>query len=149
MSEATTQITLIGTRLATIGMEFVFNGPTTECETCKLRNTCTNLERGRRYRVLGLRGELIHECPLHDSGVKAVEVTESPIIVAIDVRKAFAGSKMILEPPNCEEYNCSMYEICHPVGLKEGDRCTIVDVVGEAPEECPQGHSLKLVELRR
>lgn len=149
MSEAATQITLIGTKLATIGMEFIFNAPSPECETCKLRNTCTNLESGRRYRILGIRGELIHECPIHEAGVRAVEVTESPIIAAIDARKAFAGSKTVLEPPKCERYECTMYELCHPVGLKEGDRCTIVDLAGEAPEECEIGNKLKLVELRR
>lgn len=149
MSEPTTQITLIGTRLANIGMEFIFRGPTPECDTCKLRNTCMNLEPERRYRVLGIRGELIHECPIHEEGVRAVEITESPIIAAVDSRKSFAGSKIVFEPVECDEPGCSMFEICHPTGLRSGDRCTIVEVVGEAPEECPRGNVLKLVELRR
>ncbi|NYT01459.1 MAG: UPF0179 family protein [Methanosarcinales archaeon] len=149
MSEPTTQITLIGTRLATIGMEFIFNGQTPECDICKLRNTCMNLETGRRYRILGIRGELVHDCPIHEDGVRAVEVTESPIIAALDARRSFAGSKIVFEPANCNEPNCTMFEICHPNGLKGGDRCTIVEVVGEAPEECPHGNVLKLVELRR
>jgi uncharacterized protein (UPF0179 family) len=149
MSEASTQITLIGTKLATIGMEFTFNGPTPECETCKLRNTCINLEPQRRYRVLGVRGELVHECPIHEAGVRAVEVAESPIIAAFDARKAFPGSKIVFEPVRCDQTACSMYEICHPAGLKEGERYTIVEVVGEAPEECPRGNVLKLVEFRR
>jgi uncharacterized protein (UPF0179 family) len=149
MSEASTQITLIGTKLATIGMEFTFNGPTPECETCKLRNTCINLEPQRRYRVLGVKGELVHECPIHEAGVRAVEVAESPIIAAFDARKAFPGSKIVFEPVRCDQTECSMYEICHPAGLKEGERYTIVEVVGEAPEECPRGNVLKLVEFRR
>ena len=149
MSEASTQITLIGIKLATIGMEFTFNGPTPECETCKLRNTCINLEPQRRYRVLGVRGELVHDCPIHEAGVRAVEVAESPIIAAFDARKAFPGSKIVFEPVRCDQTECSMYEICHPVGLKEGERYTIVEVVGEAPEECPRGSVLKLVEFRR
>jgi uncharacterized protein (UPF0179 family) len=149
MTEASTQITLIGTKLATIGMEFTFNGPTPECESCKLRNTCINLEPNRRYRVLGVRGELIHECPIHEAGVRAVEVAESPIIAAIDARKAFPGSKIVFEPARCDQADCSMYEICHPAGLREGERCTIVEVVGEAPEECPRGNVLKLVEFKR
>jgi uncharacterized protein (UPF0179 family) len=149
MSEASTQITLIGTKLATIGMEFTFNGPTPECETCKLRNTCINLEPQRRYRVLGVRGELVHECPIHEAGVRAVEVAESPIIAAFDARKAFPGSKIVFEPVKCDQADCSMYEICHPAGLREGEKYTIVDVVGEAPEECPRGNVLKLVEFRR
>jgi uncharacterized protein (UPF0179 family) len=149
MSEASTQITLIGTKLATIGMEFTFNGPTPECETCKLRNTCINLEPQRRYRVLGVRGELVHECPIHEAGVRAVEVAESPIIAAFDARKAFPGSKIVFEPVKCDQADCSMYEICHPAGLREGEKYTIVEVVGEAPEECPRGNVLKLVEFRR
>jgi uncharacterized protein len=149
MPEAATQITLIGTKLATIGMEFTFNGPTPECDTCKLRNTCMNLEPTRRYRVLGVRGELVHDCPIHEAGVRAVEVTESPIIAALDARKAFAGSKISFEPMACEETSCRMYEICHPTGLKAGEKCTIVDVVGESPEDCLRGNVLKLVELKR
>ncbi len=149
MSEASTQITLIGTKLATVGMEFTFNGSTPECETCKLRNTCMNLEPARRYRVLGTRGELIHECPIHEAGVRAVEVTESPIIAAIDTRKAFAGSKISFEAMKCDDPSCRMYDICHPSGLKDGEKCTIVEVAGEAPEDCPKGSVLKLVELKR
>jgi uncharacterized protein (UPF0179 family) len=149
MTEASTQITLIGTKLATIGMEFTFNGPTPECDTCKLRNTCINLEPNHRYRVLSVRGELVHECPIHEAGVRAVEVAESPIIAAFDARKAFPGSKIVFEPIKCDETGCSMYEICHPAGLKAGERYTVVEVVGEAPEECPRGNVLKLVEFRR
>jgi uncharacterized protein (UPF0179 family) len=149
MSEASTQITLIGMKLATIGMEFTFLGPTPECETCKLRNTCINLEPNHRYRVLGIRGELVHECPIHEAGVRAVEVAESPIIAAFDARKAFPGSKIVFEPVRCDETECSMYEICHPSGLKAGERYTVVEVVGEAPEECPRGNVLKMVEFRR
>ena len=149
MSEASTQITLIGIKLATIGMEFTFNGPTPDCDTCKLRNTCMNLEPARRYRVLGTRGELIHECPIHEAGVRAVEVTESPIIAALDARKAFPGSKIVFDPVRCDQSECRMFEICHPVGMRDGERLTIVDVVGESPEDCARGYSLKLVELKR
>jgi uncharacterized protein (UPF0179 family) len=108
-----------------------------------------NLEPGRRYRILGVRGELVHDCPIHEEGVRAVEITESPIISSLDSRKAFAGSKIAFEPLECDESECAMFDICHPSGLKAGDRYTIVEVVGEAPEDCPRGYSLKLVELKR
>jgi Uncharacterized protein conserved in archaea len=78
MAEPATQITLIGTKLATIGMEFIFNGPTPECESCKLRNTCMNLEPGRRYRILGIKGELVHECPLHEEGCVPSRLRRAP-----------------------------------------------------------------------
>ena len=118
MSEASTQITLIGTKLASIGMEFTFVGSTPECESCKLRNTCINLEPRRRYRVLGTRGELVHECPIHEAGVRAVEVAESPIIAAFDARKAFPGSKIVFETMKCDDPECSMYDMCHPIGIE-------------------------------
>ena len=96
-----------------------------------------------------LRGELVHDCPIHEAGVRAVEVAESPIIAAFDARKAFPGSKIVFESMKCDDSNCSMYDMCHPVGLKDGERCTIVEIVGEAPEDCPRGNVLKLVEFRR
>jgi len=99
--------------------------------------------------VLGTRGELVHDCPIHEAGVRAVEVAESPIIAAFDARKAFPGSKIVFEAVKCDQADCSMYDMCHPAGIKDGERCTIVEVVGEAPEECPRGSVLKLVEFRR
>ncbi|MHC1566962.1 MAG: UPF0179 family protein [Candidatus Syntropharchaeia archaeon] len=148
MKKSDVSITLIGTRLAKIGTEFIFNGPVVECENCKLRDTCLNLETGRKYRIVGLRNTK-HECPIHDSGVCAVEVVESPIIVAIETKKAFNGSKIIFEAPECNEVNCSLYDLCHPLGIKNGDRFTISEVIGNTPEACPQGLSLKLVEVKR
>jgi len=47
-NKETRSITLIGVGVAKIGTEFVFNGPVNECETCKLKNTCLNLDVGRR-----------------------------------------------------------------------------------------------------
>lgn len=78
-----------------------------------------------------------------------MEVAESPIIAAFDARKAFPGSKIVFETTKCDDPECSMYDMCHPSGLKDGERCTIVEVVGEAPEDCPRGNVLKLVEFRR
>jgi hypothetical protein len=78
-----------------------------------------------------------------------VEVTESPIIAALDSRKAFPGSKIVFEPIKCDIADCRMFEICHPQGLKDEERLTIVDVVGESPEDCQKGYAIKLVELRR
>ena len=149
MTEEDTIITLIGTRLAKIGMEFIFYGSAPECNNCKLKTTCMNLYEGRKYRTVNLRNGAKHECSIHDSGVCAVEVVESPTIVAIESRKAFNGSKIIFEPPHCIDAECSMYDLCHPTGLEEGMKYTINEVIGDAPETCPRGLSLKLVELKR
>ena len=72
MPRGNARITLIGVGLAKVGVEFVFNGPTNECETCKLKNTCLNLDIGRRYRIVSVRGNMKHDCELHYIGVKAV-----------------------------------------------------------------------------
>lgn len=148
MAEAETVVTLLGVKLARIGEEFVFIGGTSECEACKLKNTCLNLEAGRKYRVVNRREGIQHECAVHDSGVCPVEVVEAPIIAAIDARRAFAGSKISYEPVKCEK-TCRLHDLCHPEGVKAGEKYTISNVLGEAPEPCRFGYALKLVELKK
>ena len=41
-----TKVTLIGSKLANVGTEFIFVGASDECENCKLRNSCINLVKG-------------------------------------------------------------------------------------------------------
>lgn len=147
MGDPGTKVTLIGTKLAKVGTEFVFLGASAECKKCKLRKACMNLDVGRRYLITGLR-DVQHECPVHDSEVDVVEVVEAPITAAIDVKKALGGAKISFKMPKCDEKGCKAYDFCHPVGLKNGDKCTIVKVIGDAPEHECEG-SLKLVELKR
>ena len=149
MPKGNARITLIGMGLAKVGVEFVFNGPTNECETCKLKNTCLNLDIARRYRIVGVRGNMKHDCALHDIGVKAVEVVESPSIAAIDSKSAFVGSRILYKQNDCEVLDCKIYELCHPNGLRRDDKYVISSVLGDTPEACPEGKSLKLVELKR
>jgi uncharacterized protein (UPF0179 family) len=149
MPKGNASVTLIGVGLAKIGTEFVFNGPVNECETCKLKNTCLNLDIGRRYRIVTVRGNMKHDCAIHDIGVKAVEVVESPSVVAIDSKNAFVGSKILYKQNECEAFDCKIYELCHPEGLTREERFTISEVLEDAPIACPEGKSLKLVELKR
>ncbi len=149
MVKGNPSITLIGVDLAKIGTEFIFNGPTAECEPCKLRNTCLNLAVGRRYRITAVRGNTEHKCALHDIGVRAVEVTESPCVVAIDSKNAFSGSKIVYKSSECETLDCKIYELCHPNGIEHGEKLVISAVVGDVPEACVEGKSLKVVELKR
>ncbi|MDI6888884.1 MAG: UPF0179 family protein [Methanocellales archaeon] len=147
MSNANAKVTLIGTKLARIGKEFVFLGASNECKKCKLRKACMNLDVGRRYLITGLR-DVQHECPIHESGVSVVEVVEAPITATIDSKKALGGAKISFKPQKCDEKDCGSYDFCHPVGLRDGDKCTIVKVIGSTPERnCRR--SLKLVELKR
>jgi len=147
MLDTDTTITLIGSRLAKEGMEFIFKGEAKECQKCKLKNTCMNLERGRKYRIVNVRNGARHECSIHDDGVLAVDVIESPIMTTVESRQAINGASIRYEPLKCSELDCSMYELCHPQGLKKGDRCTITGVPGNLDDECALEYSLKKVEL--
>lgn len=102
MTESDTKITLIGSRLAREGLEFIFKGEMPECKKCRLKNTCLNLEPGRRYKVVRIKSQDIHECFLHDSGgVLAVDVSRAPITTSVESRKAVqGGAKIMYEPPN-------------------------------------------------
>ncbi|MHA1806266.1 MAG: UPF0179 family protein [Candidatus Thorarchaeota archaeon] len=141
-------ITLIGTRLSKVGNEFIFYGPTPECENCKLKNTCNNLEIGRRYRIVSVRNEQVHACALHDTGVYAVDVIPAPTIVLVKSEMAFNGSKIVYEPPDCDEVDCPEYDRCHPEGLKIGDKYTIVEVLKEESPKCMKGYSMRAVVLK-
>jgi uncharacterized protein (UPF0179 family) len=141
-------ITLIGSKLAKPGAQFIYRGPQPECEKCKLKNVCLNLDKDKKYQVVALRSGNEHECFLHDTSVRAVEVSPCPVVVAIESRKAFNGSKLTYEEPKCEK-SCPAYVACHPPGLVSGDKYTIAAVFDEAIGSCPKGLTLKKVELRQ
>ena len=147
MTESDTKITLIGSRLAREGLEFIFKGEMPECKKCRLKNTCLNLEPGRRYRVESVRNNDIHQCFLHDSGVLAVNVSRAPILTTIESRKAIVGAKILCEPLNCGKRDCEVYEVCHPEGLSKGDKCKIVEVLESLDSRCEANYSLKKVKL--
>lgn len=142
-------VTLIGAKWANEGEEFIFLGASKKCDECRLKNACTNLEVDRKYRIEKVRDEIKHDCYIHEEGVSVVEVVEPPITVAIDAMHAFKNSKIVFELPDCEETDCELYDSCHPSGLMEGDRCTILGVTDNATSECKKGRSLKIVEISR
>ncbi|MPN25237.1 hypothetical protein SDC9_172644 [bioreactor metagenome] len=147
MTESDTKITLIGSRLAREGLEFIFKGEMPECKKCRLKNTCLNLEPGRRYRVVRIKSKDIHECFLHDSGVVAVDVSRAPITTSVESRKAVEGAKIMYEPAKCGKRECGEYGTCHPEGLLKGDKCKIVEVPESLDSKCEAGSSLKKVKL--
>lgn len=149
MEESDTIITLIGTKLAKAGNEFVFKGAAKECEPCKLNKTCLGLNIGSKYRIINLRNSGKHECFVHDSGVCAVEVIEAPVIIALESKKAIKGSKITYEQISCNFSNCENVVLCRPSGLRQGDKYSITNVEGELNEPCRKGYSLKVVEVKR
>ena len=143
-----TTVTLIGTRLAEAGTEFVYRGASSACEGCPYRDQCLNLTEGRKYEVTGVReGASTLECAVHDTGVTAVEVEPAPIEANVAANGAFSGSVVSLEGP-CPHTDCPSHEYCEPAGGDFDEEYRIASVVGDPPHEyCMLERDLTLVEL--
>jgi uncharacterized protein (UPF0179 family) len=143
-----TTVTLIGTRLAEPGTEFVYHGESSACEGCPYRNQCLNLTEGRKYRVSAVReGANTLECAVHDTGVTAVEVEPAPIQANVAANSAFSGSRVSLEGP-CPHTNCPSHEYCEPAGADFDAEYRIGDVLGDPPHDyCMLDRDLTLVQF--
>lgn len=141
-------VTLIGTRLAEIGQEFVYNGEATGCEGCPYRSQCLNLTERKRYRVTEIRKNAqTLDCAVHDTGVRAVEVEPAAVLANVPSRGAYAGSKATLEGP-CPHVECPSHEYCVPDGAQFDTEYRIAEIKGDPPHEhCYLDRSLTLVEL--
>ena len=71
------------------------HGPHPECESCKLEEYLHQFEQKRPYRVLGTRGELVHDSSM---GPGWGGGGREPHNRCFDARKAFPGSKIVLRP---------------------------------------------------
>jgi uncharacterized protein (UPF0179 family) len=148
MAKEKTKVTLIGATLAREGLEFVYEGSTcAECESCKVRKVCHNLQPGKRYRVVAIRSNTRHDCPVHHEAVVAVDVTEAPVVALISADMAIANSRISYEF-SCTRTGCRSYRLCRPDGIIEGAKYVVGEILGSAPDVCERGRSLKLVELR-
>ncbi len=139
------KITLIGTDLAKMGLEFIYEGALDECTGCSLRKACNNLKQGRRYRITGIRPAR-HDCMVHRNGASAVEVIESSIGTLINAEMAIKNSRITFEF-SCPVETCKNYPLCHPDGVMTGEKYTVVDITGSAPEPCEKGRTLQAVSL--
>jgi hypothetical protein len=146
MAETKTKVTLIGTVLAKAGVEFIYEGEAPECDTCKVKKACNNLQKGRKYRIVTVR-TTHHECPVHLNGATAVEVMEAPISALISPEMAIVNSKIKIEL-SCNKADCKSYALCRPEGVVDGEKYIVTEVLGNAPDICDKGRALKLVELR-
>jgi uncharacterized protein (UPF0179 family) len=143
-----TRVTLIGTRLADPGTEFVYDGPADACEPCPYKQQCLNLTEGVKYRVTDVRENAqTLDCFVHDAGVKAVEVETVPVRANVTSKNAYAGSRVSLPGP-CPHTDCPSHEYCVPDGADFDDEYRIHEVVGDPPHEyCMLERDLTLVEL--
>ncbi|MDN7025168.1 UPF0179 family protein [Methanoculleus sp. FWC-SCC1] len=113
-----TKVTLIGSMLAKQDLEFIYEGFSEECEGCKMRKACHNLQQGKKYRIVEVRPGTKHDCPVHMDSVNAVEVVESPVVALISADMAIVNSKIQYEF-SCTRTACRSYELCHPEGIIE------------------------------
>ena len=147
MPEAKPKVTLIGRLLARPGLEFIFEGELPECEHCRVRKACNNLQSGRKYRIVSVRTAAPHDCSIHEGGTCAVEVIESPIVALVNADMAIMNSRVTFEF-SCNKEECKSFELCRPDGVIDGDRYLVGEILGNAPDICEKGRALKLVELR-
>jgi len=146
MAEAKTKVTLVGTVLAKTGVEFIYEGEAPECDTCKVKKACNNLQKGHKYRIVTVR-TTHHECPVHLNGATAVEVMEAPISALISPEMAIVNSKIKIEF-TCNKADCRSFSLCRPEGVVDGEKYIVTEVLGNAPDICEKGRALKLVEIR-
>jgi uncharacterized protein len=146
MVDAKTKVTLVGTVLAKQGTEFIYEGETAECETCKVKKACNNLIIGRKYRIVSVRSTH-HECVIHLNGATAVEVMEAPITVLINADMAIVNSKIKIDL-SCNKSDCRSYSLCRPDGVMDGEKYVVTDIIGNTSDICAKGRALKLVDIR-
>ena len=138
-------ITLVGKAIAKEGSEFYYIGPTEECDGCKLRNVCHNLEEGTRFRVTSVRGQE-HACALlEDEPVVAVEVEKTTTPAILPKKGLLEGITITYSVSKCDEIGCPNYGLCHPVGKTEGSKYSVARMGNDV--ECPRGDRLVSVDL--
>lgn len=141
------KVTLVGELNAKEGSEFVFEGLQSRCESCQFSRTCGSLKPGRSYEVTSLREGRVQKCPLHEGGVKAVEVEETAIEAAVPSRKAVEGSKVSVSPPSRCPEDCPNWGLCHVSGA-DGEKLGVQEVLGSPPAPCPLDIDLTTVKLK-
>ncbi|MFP8888596.1 UPF0179 family protein [Natrialbaceae archaeon A-CW2] len=141
-------VTLLGTRLAEPGTEFVYEGEADGCAGCPYRSQCLNLRTDCTYRVTEVRENAqTLECAMHDGGVRAVEVEPVTVTANVPKKGAFSGSKASLGGP-CPYVECPSHAYCEPDGITFDREYRIQQIVGDPPHEvCHLDRSLELVEL--
>ncbi|MFH0896682.1 MAG: UPF0179 family protein [Candidatus Bathyarchaeota archaeon] len=140
-------ITLVGLKQARRDFLFLNEGPLKECENCALFKVCVSkLEAGRIYLVADVRDK-IFPCPIHEEGVQVVEVVEPNIQANIESRLAFPYGIITFQSQSCKEASCPNHEKCVPHGIKDWDRCKVIEVKGQVV--CPLSLRLVLAVLQR
>ncbi|MFB6267263.1 MAG: UPF0179 family protein [Halodesulfurarchaeum sp.] len=141
-------LSLVGTRLADPGEEFVFQGEASGCTGCPYRKQCLNLSPGTRYEITAVRdGGQVLDCAVHDEGVIAVEVEPTDFDANVPPTGAFAGSKTTLAG-ECPHTGCPSHHLCVPLGVDFDREYRITEMLGDPPHEhCALDRELTKVRL--
>ena len=78
-----------------------------------------------------------------------VEVKEASILAMLDSRSCIPGASMTYIPKKCRKSDCEKVKYCLPMGLNEGDRFRVEEVLEKANSKCQNGEQLALCKLRR
>lgn len=137
-------MTLVGEEWAKPGVQFEYAGLAPECESCKLRKVCHDLEPGMRYRITATR-DVHHDCPagFFEGGLRVASVEPVPIPATIPL-SARRGTATTHSFEECGAA-CLYKKFCKPAGVPNGTKCRIVEV-GE-PVTCYVGRELLFAKL--
>ena len=137
-------VTMIQKEQAQIGHEFVYLGPGTQCQDCRVKAACLNQSPRRRYKVVKLR-DVTHDCLLNGDVVRVVEVEPSAPPASLDFNSAREGSIVIYQSSGCWDLSCSHYFLCHPGGLESGQKIQVLEVGDRL--DCALGRELVAVKV--
>jgi len=139
-------VTLISTAQAQVGKVFIHKGPGSRCVNCEYYKVCVeNVKPECVYKIVKVREKILH-CKLYEADMQAVEVVDAEISAAIPSKQTIVGIIITFQTPDCENESCENHELCFPTGLKDNDRCEVLEVIGSL--QCSQGASLKQAFLR-
>jgi uncharacterized protein (UPF0179 family) len=137
-------VTLIGEKIAKEDNEFIYIGPNNDCRNCKLKTVCFNLKPGRKYKITKIRDKR-HSCSIHEGNTAVVEVTEMPLIVAIEKNLIEESTIKIEEKNECRNIGCDNFKLCNNLALQNEKTYVIKNIYDTVI--CPIGNELKKVEL--
>ena len=145
MEKKKSKVTIVGSVYAKPGTQFVYFGRTSACESCTIARVCHNLEPGRRYEVIAIRAAS-HICPVHHGGAVTVDVVEAPIEIRIPPGLVKKNTTITLKSVECDEA-CENWASCHPIGIIEGQKYIITEVLNDDQVACRVGPSPVLVRI--
>lgn len=140
-------LTLVSSSVARLGYKFTVVGQAEQCSKCSLRSVCQdNLKAGLTYKIVKIRGKK-HPCLLLEKGEKVVvcDVKLCRENLTVKSKLAMTGVSVRFEAQSeCREIGCANWDHCCPIGVPDGTKITIYQIVNKKME-CHLGLDLSLV----